>query len=297
MASNRMPEMPSEVMSQLVQKLMDPKTRERAMVELNKNREHLPDLAPALWYSVGTMAALLQEIIRVYPLLLPDKLTTLASQRACDALLLLQSIASHRDTRTLLLNAHIPLYLYPFLDTATKTNPFQKLRFTSLGVIGALVKADDPAVISFLLRTEIIPLCLQIMESGAPLSKTVSTFIMQKVLFDERGLKYVCQTAERFFAVSNVLSKMVTAEEEGASEESLSAELLKYIVHCYLRISNNLRAREALKQCLPDSLRKNSIKNSTFQADKATQKFLRQLLNNVDSYTPPSNKPTAPPAR
>ena len=35
------------------------------------------------------------------------------------------------------------------------------------------VQADDPTVISFLLRTEIIPLCLQIMESGARLSKTV----------------------------------------------------------------------------------------------------------------------------
>ena len=78
--------------------------RERAMVELNQKREILPELAVALWYSVGTMASLLQEIVRVYPLLLPDTLTPLASQRACDALLLLQSVASHPDTRTLLLS-------------------------------------------------------------------------------------------------------------------------------------------------------------------------------------------------
>ena len=67
---------------------------------------------------------------------------------------------------------------------------------------------------------------------------------MQKILLDDRGLKYVCQTAERFFAVSNVLRKMVNAEENGQKEpgeESLSAELLKYIVRCYLRISENLR--------------------------------------------------------
>ena len=67
---------------------------------------------------------------------------------------------------------------------------------------------------------------------------------MQKILLDDRGLKYVCQTTERFFAVSNVLRKMVNAEENGQKEpgeESLSAELLKYIVRCYLRISENLR--------------------------------------------------------
>lgn len=38
---------------------------------------------------------------------------------------------------------------------------------------GALVKTDEQEVINFLLTTEIIPLCLRIMESGSELSKTV----------------------------------------------------------------------------------------------------------------------------
>lgn len=38
--------------------------------------------------------------------------------------------------------AHIPLFLYPFLNTQSKTRPFEYLRLTSLGVIGALVKAS-----------------------------------------------------------------------------------------------------------------------------------------------------------
>ena len=44
------------------------------------------------------------------------------------------------------LHAHIPLFLYPFLNTVSKTRPFEYLRLTSLGVIGALVKADDQEV-------------------------------------------------------------------------------------------------------------------------------------------------------
>jgi len=36
--------------------------------------------------------------------------------------------------------AHLPLFLYPFLNTVSKARPFEYLRLTSLGVIGALVK-------------------------------------------------------------------------------------------------------------------------------------------------------------
>lgn len=42
-------------------------------------------------------------------------------------------------------------------------------------------QVDDTDVINFLLSTEIIPLCLRTMEIGSELSKTVATFIVQKV--------------------------------------------------------------------------------------------------------------------
>jgi CCR4-NOT transcription complex subunit 9 len=103
------------------------------------------------------MPALLQEIVSVYPLLAPPNLTAHVSNRVCNALALLQCVASHSETRQLFLNgelcslrccrtllmliiAHIPLFLYPFLNTTSKTRPFEYLRLTSLGVIGALVK-------------------------------------------------------------------------------------------------------------------------------------------------------------
>jgi CCR4-NOT transcription complex subunit 9 len=97
--------------------------------------------------------------------------------------------------------AQIPIFLYPFLNTVNKNKPFEYLRLTALGVIGALVKIDNPDVINFLLSTEIIPLCLRIMERGSELSQTVATFIVQRILLDDNGLNYVCNTAERFYAV------------------------------------------------------------------------------------------------
>lgn len=263
-----------ELIAQLVQELTIPGAKEQALQELNKNREFVPDLAPILWYSFGTMTSLLQEVISIYPLLSPPTLTGLASNRVCNALALLQCVASHPDTRNSFLKAHIPFLLYPFLNTTSADLPFQYLRLRSLGVIGALVKADDPEVISFLLSTEIIPLSLRIMEMGAALSKTVATFIVQKILLDDEGLNYICQSYERFLAVATVLGVMV----QGLLENQ-SARLLKHVIRCYLRLCDNPRAREALRRCLPEPLKHPSFAN-LLKDDATAKKWLKQLLDN-----------------
>lgn len=256
------------------------------------------------------MASLLQEIISVYPLLNPSQLTAAASNRVCNALALLQCVASHTETRALFLSgiyhayislwieayrstAHIPLFLYPFLNTTSKSRPFEYLRLTSLGVIGALVKNDSSEVINFLLTTEIIPLCLRIMETGSELSKTVAIFIVQKILLDDIGLAYICQTYERFYAVGTVLSNMVNQ-----LVEQQTVRLLKHVVRCFLRyvikcvrrlppiliswcrLSDNARAREALRQCLPEPLRDATF-SSVLRDDAATKRCLAQLLINL----------------
>ena len=125
----------------------------------------------------------------------------MTSNKVCNVLALFQCLASHNDTRSAFLSAHIPLFLYPFLNTLSNSRPYEYLKLTSLGVIGALVKADDPEVINFLIHTEIIPLCLRIMDRGSELSKTVATVIIQKILYDENGLNYLCQTFDRLHTV------------------------------------------------------------------------------------------------
>lgn len=267
----------SEKIYQWVHELSSPETRENALLELSKKREVVPDLALMLWNSFGTIAALLQEIINIYPTINPATLTAHQSNRVCNALALLQCVASHQETRSAFLTTHIPLFLYPFLHTTSKTRPFEYLRLTSLGVIGALVKTDEQEVITFLLTTEIIPLCLRIMESGSELSKTVATFILQKILLDDSGLSYICQTYDRFSHVAMILGKMVLS-----LEKDQSSRLLKHVIRCYLRLSDNARAREALRQCLPDQLR-----DSTFSAcvneDKSTKQWLATLIINLES--------------
>jgi CCR4-NOT transcription complex subunit 9 len=94
------------------------------------------------------------------------------------------------------------------------------------------------------------------METGSELSKTVAIFIVQKILSDDMGLNYICQTYERFYAVATVLSNMVNQLVEQQSNR-----LLKHVIRCYLRLSDNPRAKEALKQCLPERLRDSTFAN------------------------------------
>ncbi|CAI5760289.1 unnamed protein product [Candida verbasci] len=290
-----------EQIYQWISELVTGTNRERALLELGKKREQYDDLALVLWNSFGVITVLLEEIISVYPFLNPPNLNASISNRVCNALALLQCVASNIQTRNLFLNANLPLYLYPFLSTNARQRSFEYLRLTSLGVIGALVKNDTPEVINFLLTTEIVPLCLNIMEISSELSKTVAIFILQKILLDDQGLNYVCTTFERFHTVASVLSKMIDQlslathqqnqqqqqaqqnpqNPQNPQQSNSSSRLLKHVVRCYMRLSDNIEARKALANILPEPLRDGTFSN-ILQDDIATKRCLAQLLSNIN---------------
>jgi len=94
-----------------------------------------------------------------------------------------------------------PIFIYPFLNSTLVTKPIEHLRLTTLGVIGALVKSQVPEIINFLINTEMVQLSIKIIEKGSDLSRTVATFILQRIMCDDYGLNYICNKAERFFEV------------------------------------------------------------------------------------------------
>jgi CCR4-NOT transcription complex subunit 9 len=258
-----------EEMKQIIEwvdQIKDENTREKALEELSHKRESLSDLALYIWYSTGTVATLLQEIINTYQYLAPPKLTVNRSNRACSVLALFQCVAAHPETRHPFLKAQIPIFLYPFLNTLNKSKPYEYIRLTALGVIGALVKIDNREVIQYLLNTEIIPLCLRIMERGSELSKTVACFIVQRILLDESGLKYICEKAERLNAINTVLCFMIRNKP--------SQRLVKHIIRSYNRLAENEEGKNLLKNNLPPEMKEPEFINSL---DDSSRKWLMNL--------------------
>ncbi|KAM3393491.1 hypothetical protein ACQJBY_014290 [Aegilops geniculata] len=238
-------------MEHLVLNLCDPTLRERSLAELSKNKEMFPDLAPLLWYSSGTIAALVQEILRIYPALSPPTLTLAASTRVCNVLALFQCIASRPETRSPFIEADIPLYLYPFLRTVDKAQPFEQLRVATLGVIGALVK--------------------------------VSTFILLKVLRNELGLHRCCDTRGPFYDIAFALQKRVNPPDERPS-----ARLLKCIIQCYHRLFDHPRGHAVLKTW-PPSLLQTGTFNEYLMKDPSMQECLQELLAKLEVGSPISS--------
>lgn len=284
--------LPQEELDQLcvwINEVLPTETRENAIFQLSKRRSMVDLVAPLIWHSFGTIAAIIQEITDIYPFVNPATLTNYQSNRACNALNILNAVAAHKETRGPFLAAGIPLLLYPFLHTTCKAKEFEYLRLSSLGVIGSLAKSDDQEVINYLLTTEIIPFLLKIMENGGEFNRTIATFIFQKILVNDVGLSYVCQTYDRFSHVAMILGKMIIWLTKEASNR-----LLKHVIRCYVCLAENPRAREALRQCLPDQLKDNTFEMH-FHADKSLKHWNSQLLNvlqnNNNSNTSNSNTP------
>ncbi|KAE8701336.1 Detected protein of unknown function [Hibiscus syriacus] len=212
---------------------------------------------------------LCKVITSAYRPLLSDSLKERAVTQVCNAMALLQSVDSHPETKMPFIRATMPVYLYPFLNTMSGERNYECLRLTSLGVIGSLAKVDDPEVVEYLLSTQIFPSCLRCMEFGRTLLP---------ILLNVEGLKYCFTLAERYLWVSQCLAKLV--ERLGEEDEENLPRLLRNIIGCYLRLSENQRTRPQLSSYIPWKLMDYKYVN-ILQGDPESLGNLRQLICNL----------------
>lgn len=208
-----------QVMNLIKRLTLSPADRAEALVTLSQHRESIPDLAVQLWESSSTITALLSEILSIFPHLTsahvvshttPTSLTGKHAGRVCNALALFQCIAGHNETRMSFIKANIPVYLFPFLHTTNQSRECECLKVTALGIIGSLVKAEEPQIIKYLLDNEFVPLCLRILKFGQELSRIVAAFVVQKIVSDNGGRQNICSSRERLDTVVGVLLLVIT---------------------------------------------------------------------------------------
>ncbi|KAL4555536.1 hypothetical protein LXL04_038158 [Taraxacum kok-saghyz] len=246
---------------QWINLLNQPQTRAEAITQIsNLYRTHKEkggrELGLLLWNSKGTAFSLLEELLSVYKVLSPSRLRMVQATKVCNALALIQCMATHPEARLELLKAHIPVYIYPLLNTTEKQLPqYDYVRLNSLMVIGALLKVEDlktTEIVRYLLQSETVPLCLRCMDVGNELTKSMAAYVLGKILGQEEGKFYCGSFTERFFSLSRALSKMVH-EFAGKPRPAL----LKNTLICYLRlseISRSVGCVDALKKRYPKRL-------------------------------------------
>ena len=260
-----------EIIIKYTDEIKNEETRSEAIEKLYKYREN-ENIAIYLWYSRGTIAALLQEILNIYQYLSSSKLSNEKANKVKFIISLFQSIALNPKTRKEFLESQLLVFLYPFLSCPYKMKSYEIIRVTALGVIAALVKTDDSEVINFLIRTEIIPVILKIMKKGTfEIIGQVASFIIQRIVNDINGLKYICEMRERLFAITYVLDVMLQNKNNNKN--------IKNILRIYLGLIENKEAKNILKWTLPEKLKDaNFIQN----LDESSKLKINTLLKTLE---------------
>ena len=256
-----------EMIIKWIKEIKNENTRIKAIVNLSKYVEKNNKLALYLWYSCGTMAAILQEIISVYQNLSLSKVSLEKSNKICCAISLLKCIASNSETRHEFLESKMPIFLYPFINNTNKQKPYEYLKLTSLSVINALLTKVDNEIISFLIDTAIIPKLLKIMEKGSELSRKIACCIVYQIVQDDNGIKYICEAKERYSAIIQYMKKML--------KNKFSQRIINRILKVFLKLSENKDAKNILKN---DLLKEISDENFINLLDDSSKILINNLL-------------------
>ena len=261
-----------ELIIKYTEEIKNEETRLEAIKNLYKFGENNKNIAIYLWYTTGTMAALLQEILNSYQCLSSSKFKNEDLEKTKYILSLLKTIALNKETRKEFLESQILAFLYPFLRCKIKKQSVEVIKVSALGVIAALVtKEESSEVIDFLIKTEIIPDILRIMEKGNELIRAVTCFIVQRIIDDSSGLNYICQKRERLCAVIYVLNTII--------QNKTSPRVIKYILKIYNGLIGNKDAKNLIKQNLPKRLKD---QNFTRSLDKSSSDKVTSLINSLE---------------
>nr|QSE03626.1 CCR4 NOT complex subunit Rcd1 Caf40 [Metchnikovella dogieli] len=236
--------------------LVDPAQCEAALKHLVKKKNTYPDLGWLLWNTFGSVLSLLKVVFSGYSLIDTKSLSWDDSTRICNALSLLEAVATEPRTVIWFIKAHLPIYLYPLLTTKDSTREFEYVRLTGLGVVGAILKTGNKDATAFLISTEITPLILYVIERCSDLSKTVSLFILHQLLCEKTGIDHICADEELLMKVVHVLNETATDQIEA---EAKNARIIKAAFKCYSELFKNkekgrLAHKTTSKEFLNDKL-------------------------------------------
>ncbi|CAN6833852.1 unnamed protein product [Brassica oleracea var. botrytis] len=252
-----------------------------ALQNLVTHRNTYEILPLLLWKSPCTMTMMLQEIVKIYPhISAPVHSQEGKPPRAYNILLLFQCIAHYPETRGCFLKAEMPHYLFPLMDIDLTYKPLECLRLGALGVLAHMLKAPiDGAAVRFLMDNGALRYCTKAIEIGSTESKTVSVFILNKILSTNEGLQYCCVLADRFFLIDGLLKKLLVYL---SSMTNPSPSLFNLIAGCYAKLSQKPRAREGLWRYPPVMLL-NGTFASLLAEDPDAVNYRKQLIRNMQS--------------
>ena len=265
-----------------IKELKDEEKRSKAISKLSEFYDKNKNLPIYLWYSQGTIAILLQEIISTYKYFSATKLSSEKYSKIRNILLLLTSLTSNEEIRQKFIESKIPIFLYPFLNSTSTAKQNEYIKLLTLTVITNLIISQDPETISFFINTQIIPILLKIIDRGPLISKVPACLMIHLIVKSDEGLKYICEDKMRYSAIILFMRHMLKNKN--------NPKIIEQTLKTFLRLAENNDARIILKNTLLKEIKDKNFTKHLNESSKLLNNCLLKILNEKDEIS--NNKDT-----
>ncbi|KAI0513935.1 hypothetical protein KFK09_009967 [Dendrobium nobile] len=205
-----------------------------------------------LYFSCGTMATLLQEVVSFYRMMSEQALNVRSIKRLANVLTLFQCIASNNGTRQKFVDACIPDYLIPLIQFDCTIDVFDNIRAIALSVIGILCQAGEPFVIDWAIRSDVAELCHTILATASELNKVIAMHILEAIMRNNFGISYICNpSCQLLIGLMQTWENLVNLL---SADQDFSPRLLFHIIRCYIMLCSNERGCDIVVQGIPVAL-------------------------------------------
>ena len=257
-----------------IKELKDEEKRSKAISKLSEFYDKNKNLPIYLWYSQGTIAILLQEIISTYKYFSATKLSSEKYSKIRNILLLLTSLTSNEEIRQKFIESKIPIFLYPFLNSTSTAKQNEYIKLLTLTVITNLIISQDPETISFFINTQIIPILLKIIDRGPLISKVPACLMIHLIVKADEGLKYICEDKMRYSAIILFMRHMLKNKH--------NPKIIEQTLKTFLRLAENNDARIILKNTLLKEIKDKNFTKHLNESSKILNNCLLKILNEKD---------------
>ena len=263
-----------DIIIKYINELKDEAKRSKALSKLSGYYDKSKNLPIYLWYSQGTMAILLQEIISTYKHFSSTKLSSEKYSKIRNILLLLTSITSHEEIRHKFIESKMPIFLYPFLNSTSTAKQNEYIKLLTLTVITNLIIPQEPETISFFINTQIIPILLKIIDRGPLISKVPACLMIHLIVKADEGLKYICEDKMRYSAIILFMRHMLKNKH--------NPKIIEQTLKTFLRLAENNDARIILKNTLLKEIKDKNFTKHLNESSKILNNCLLKILNEKD---------------
>ena len=263
-----------DIIIKYINELKDEEKRSKALSKLSEYYDKSKNLPIYLWYSQGTMAILLQEIISTYKHFSSTKLSSEKYSKIRNILLLLTSITSHEEIRHKFIESKMPIFLYPFLNSTSTAKQNEYIKLLTLTIITNLIIPQEPETISFFINTQIIPILLKIIDRGPLISKVPACLMIHLIVKADEGLKYICEDKMRYSAIILFMRHMLKNKH--------NPKIIEQTLKTFLRLAENNDARIILKNTLLKEIKDKNFTKHLNESSKILNNCLLKILNEKD---------------